>query len=737
MSTLGREAVAGARARLEPGGPGAIADTSGAFVIDRVAAGTYAMRVEALGYRTWRRTGLRIDPGDTLQLVITLEPEPIALSEIVVSPSRMSLLSGPQLSRSLDRERIARMPHLGDDLLRALARLPGVAGGDFSARLYVRGGEPRETAVRLDGVEVSDPFHFEDLTGIFSAIDPDALTSATLYSGGFPAAYGGRMSGVLDLRTGTAPAQPRTIVGVSALAARVLHEGVSRDGRQDWLFSARRGYLDLLIPLIDPSADIRPNYGDFFGRWRLRTNDAVIWSARARSSKDVLHFRGDTDDEQIDAIQRVHQGWIARESGTPGRGSSTTTLAFAVVERSRSGGFDGSDASAHVDDQRRADRYDLRHEVRRPLGTAAALETGLELGWDHARYAYTNERVVRDLIATGGGPPITTTIRAAPEPSAARGGAFVSLRARLPRGLIGELGVRADRQGGTDESRVEPRAQLSWRRAPLNLRAAWGLYGQPQGLDELQVEDGVLAPGRAERSEHRILSAELDLAGRSRLTLEAYDKRLSHLRPRYENLFDPIQLFPEAEPDRVRIAPSRGEASGVEILLERSAPGPVQGWVGIVFSRARDRVDGTWIPRAWDQRQALTWNLDLSPSRDWHLGLSGTAHDGWPTTPVFADTVHNANGTVGVRASPGALRSSRFPAYQRVDARLSRQWRTRTGVISAFLEGTNVFGRRNICCVDNIILRPRPDGTVFVDTRYSYWLPFVPSFGVTWTFGAT
>ena len=39
-------------------------------------------------------------------------------------------------------------------------------------------------------------------------------------------------------------------------------------------------------------------------------------------------------------------------------------------------------------------------------------------------------------------------------------------------------------------------------------------------------------------------------------------KDLSELRPRYENLFNPIELFPGAEDDRIRSLPTGGWRGG-------------------------------------------------------------------------------------------------------------------------------------------------------------------------------
>ncbi len=67
------------------------------------------------------------------------------------------------------------LPHFGDDAVRALPFLPGVAANDTSAQFSVRGGLPRDTRFLLDGVEIVEPYHLKDYQGVFSIIDPRHL----------------------------------------------------------------------------------------------------------------------------------------------------------------------------------------------------------------------------------------------------------------------------------------------------------------------------------------------------------------------------------------------------------------------------------------------------------------------------------------------------------------------------------------------------------------------------------
>ena len=77
--------------------------------------------------------------------------------------------------------------------------LPGVVfTGDQGGQLYIRGGSPIQNKVLLDGMVVYNPFHS---IGLFSVFETDIIKTADVYTGGFGAEYGGRVSSIMDIKT--------------------------------------------------------------------------------------------------------------------------------------------------------------------------------------------------------------------------------------------------------------------------------------------------------------------------------------------------------------------------------------------------------------------------------------------------------------------------------------------------------------------------------------------------------
>ena len=131
------------------------------------------------------------------------EPEPVELEEIVVTPGKFTVQSGTDASLSLSKEGIDLFPLIDNDVFRAAHIFPGVTSNDFSARFNLRGGEKDEIVVRLDGMELFEPYHLQDFGGAISIIDLGVIRRADLLMGGFPAEYGDKMSGTFDITAKT------------------------------------------------------------------------------------------------------------------------------------------------------------------------------------------------------------------------------------------------------------------------------------------------------------------------------------------------------------------------------------------------------------------------------------------------------------------------------------------------------------------------------------------------------
>ena len=124
------------------------------------------------------------------------------IDHIIVVASRYELQGEGMSSRHLIGEgQLNDTPSFGGDSLRIVHRLPGAASIGVTAKPNVRGGSDDELLVVFDGVELIEPFHLRDFQSMFSSFHPQTIQSIEFFTGGFPARYGNKLSGVLDIAT--------------------------------------------------------------------------------------------------------------------------------------------------------------------------------------------------------------------------------------------------------------------------------------------------------------------------------------------------------------------------------------------------------------------------------------------------------------------------------------------------------------------------------------------------------
>jgi outer membrane receptor for ferrienterochelin and colicin len=310
---------------------------------------------------------------------------------------------------------------------------------------------------------------------------------------------------------------------------------------------------------------------------------------------------------------------------------------------------------------------------------------------------------------------------------------YLSDRARLSDAVTLELGLRYDRHTQTDESHVTPRLNLVWAVGRNGVvRAAWGRFNQSQRPYELQVEDGDTGFFAVERSEHRVLGYEriFERASAARgtaLRFELYRREVGNPLPRYENLYEPINEFPEVEPDRVRIAPDRSIAEGLELFLRGRFSQRTGWWLNYAWASTEDEIDGRRQPRQFDQTHALNLNLDHLIGDHWRVNFAWRYHTGWPTTPLSVGRETDDDGETVFVPVLGEPFSDRFPSYHRLDLRASRRWRLRSGGLELHVDIQNVYDQGNVAGFDYEI--DAEEG--LLTTVREDWAGFLPSMGVT------
>ena len=275
------------------------------FYSTQVERGNVTLEVNYIGYE---RKSITINLLSDISLDIRLAEKNQMLKEVVISSKKTNqrIKSTEMSTEKLTARQIKQIPMvLGEaDVIKSIQLLPGVtAANEGSGGFNVRGGSADQNLILLDEAIVYNPSH---LLGFFSVFNADALKDATLYKGGIPSKYGGRLSSVLDVRMKEGNNKKFVATGgIGLLSSRITLEapiGKLKENGADGsvLLSGRRSYADIFLPL---SSDTMIN------RNRLYFYDLNFRSNYRLSAKDRIFLSGYFGRDRIDIPNGFGNTW--------------------------------------------------------------------------------------------------------------------------------------------------------------------------------------------------------------------------------------------------------------------------------------------------------------------------------------------------------------------------------------------------------------------------------------------
>lgn len=249
-------------ATIRSGDAGTFSNDYGFFSLT-LEKGKYNIEASAIGMQA-QNIPVTLDKNITLS--IALKDEQKTLDNItIIASSKSRSLSSPQMGiERLTAKEIKNIPALlGErDVLKTVQLLPGIkSAGDGNSGFYVRGGAADQNLILLDEATVYNASH---LLGFFSTFNSDAIKDITVYKGGMPAQYGGRLSSVLDIKMNDGNNQDYSVSGgIGLISAKLNVEGPIQKDKSSFLVTGRRTYADLFLKLAKDSS-LRDNVLNFY-----------------------------------------------------------------------------------------------------------------------------------------------------------------------------------------------------------------------------------------------------------------------------------------------------------------------------------------------------------------------------------------------------------------------------------------------------------------------------------------
>lgn len=284
------ETLIGATIRLQELPQSSSLSNSYGFYSVSAPEGRYLLTGSYVGYKTYTDT---VSLNSDMVLPIALQSQS-TLDEVVVSVNRKNNknISSPQMGvEKLNMSQINQLPVvLGEqDILKSITLMPGIkSSGEGNTGFYVRGGGSDQNLILLDEATVYNASH---LLGFFSTFNSDAIKDVSIYKGGMPAEYGGRLSSVLDVKMNEGNNKKITVQGgIGMIASRIKVEGPIVKDKGSFMISARRTYADLFLKA---SSDTTINkstlyFYDINAKANYRFNDKNAIYLSGYFGKDVL-----------------------------------------------------------------------------------------------------------------------------------------------------------------------------------------------------------------------------------------------------------------------------------------------------------------------------------------------------------------------------------------------------------------------------------------------------------------
>lgn len=270
------ETLIGATVKLQSASQNVgIATNSYGFYSLTAVEGLYDLSVSYSGFQTSIQ---KITLNKALKVNVELAAT-ADLQEVVISAGdrKNENVKSPQMGlNKIKMKDLDNVPVLlGEkDVLKTIQLLPGVkSGGEGNTGFFVRGGAADQNLILLDEATVYNSAH---LLGFFSTFNADAIKDVSLYKGGMPAQYGGRISSVLDVKMQDGNDKKFGLEGgLGLIASRIKAEGPIVKNKSSFMLSARRTYIDLLLKASGDSAlkNNTLNFYDINAKVNYKFND--------------------------------------------------------------------------------------------------------------------------------------------------------------------------------------------------------------------------------------------------------------------------------------------------------------------------------------------------------------------------------------------------------------------------------------------------------------------------------
>jgi hypothetical protein len=636
---------------------GTITDSTGYFRLNNLPVGRYDIQSSFVGYDPAVFKEILVSSGKEVFLEITMRENVQQLGEVTVRPqvNKEVPLNAMALAgaRMLSVEEASRYAGGLDDPARLVTAFAGVSGGLSSNGISIRGNSPMFLQWRLEGMEVVNPTHFSDITGVgggvLSALSSHVLGNSDFFMGAFPAEYGNALSGVFDmqLRTGNNQKYEHT-VQIGTLGVEFASEGPLRIGADprvtpSYLINYRYSTMALITDLIPDLTGNLPGmrYQDLTFKLNFPTRRAgtfTVWGIAIkdlfmqREPKDTTKWSGYLGDD-AELVGNDADYWQTKAVGGDGhriKNNKKSYLRSALVAN-------------YTQNKSMAAYIYPRHN----MGKVPAVDMK-NTNWNVAFTTFLNTKfsathtnrtglniqrlffemdywLYPDIYTHPGYPPTGNMVNFTKDAGSSTSlSAFSQSSFRLNHRLTANVGLHATYFRLNEKATVELRAGIRWQAYPGHaFTLSYGKHSRRENTDYYFIKTPETGDELVNRNldfakaHHLVLSYDWSISEQLRLKVEPYYQHLYDI-PVEEgtslsliNYTDFLQMLPKLVND------GKGQNYGIDVTLERYLyAGYYYLLTGTLFDSRYKGGDGVWR----NTRLNRNYIINALGGKEWKMG---------------------------------------------------------------------------------------------------------------------
>lgn len=564
---------------------GTTADVNGNYSISNVPVGRYDIKVSFIGYKDLVINEVLVSSGKEVVINAELQESAVNSKEVVIKGNKKEPLN-PMASISVRKfsvEEANRYAGGFDDPAHLASSFAGVSGNLGNNGIVIRGNAPKGLLWRMEGVEITPPCHFANLSslgaGAITALSSQVMANSDFYTGAFPAEYGNALSGVFDikLRTGNNEKREYTLQA-GLIGLDVSSEGPFTKGKAaSYLFNYRYSTLSLLAPILPPvmgklryqdlsfKLNLPTKKSGTFSMWGIgaldyQGRDAVSDSVKWESDADRQQYRTDL----FMGAAGINHKYIL--------GTKTYT-SVSIAATGNGLGLGQKEYSADMEllptnkIENKTWKQTLTGYINHKFGNRHTNRTGLTA--DRMQYNMLIQK--NDSIGTA----LTTYV-------SSKGNSylfqfFTQSKFSMSDDITLNAGIHSQYFALNGHYTVEPRAALSWDITPLQtIGISYGLHSQLEMLSfyllQQKTPNGISEPNRKldfSKAHHIVLSYEIKLSEFTGLRIEPYYQKLLDIPVIPGSYYSLINLESGMYFNDSLVNKGTGRNIGIDITFER------------------------------------------------------------------------------------------------------------------------------------------------------------------------